>query len=601
MMRTQWWTSCVAVAALIGFGGCRDIQGGLDPANPARGPGQLVGNGEPITDGNFRGGNDLIPAPADVTPPTGGAIVCDADCRSFCATQGFENPINQGACPSLWGVGLASQPLDRTEACRRLFVDMLGRYPSPGELNDTCDLPTWGETVSALLDHPDFVKVQQRRWADKLLYNNRAVNFERAFDMDDLVRKTYEGRVSWDLFAAVTSAHPILVRRYDTPEDRAEALFKLFLGRPPYQNEKTDMGRLYNLWTNGYFEHPYAGVLPDAFVRYECLTDRGEIDPEATGPCTSIMWGYNQLILRPDERVEPEGEQEGTMWSGYLTVSEWEQLQAPGRAISQELAFWEAAVDDVMMQYFGYDLGTALPEVRQAMVEYLIEYDADIRSVHYAVATSALYLQTHRGGQSTEYVWAYGPLKQTQVEPWLDSIKQRTGYDLSQCDHRLPFPDDMLEDYDNNWVKAMVRHSDWEVRDNGELVTDYRDIARTLGGCPTNEVSSRFTTVSILNTALQESFVLNVCDAGFQGAEGAVDIDILLPEGMSRSAALDDATAIEILTRQTRLFLGREPTDEERDAILMHANACSPQPCDAETFARPVCFALLSSAEMLFY
>ena len=125
-----------------------DVQGGLDPANPARGPGQLVGNGEPITDGVFRGGEDLVPAPAPVTPPTGGAIICDADCRSYCASLDLQNPVNQGACSSMWGVGIASQPIDRTEACRRLYVDMVGRYPTPGELNSTCDLPTWGETVA---------------------------------------------------------------------------------------------------------------------------------------------------------------------------------------------------------------------------------------------------------------------------------------------------------------------------------------------------------------------------------------------------------------------------------------------------------------------
>src|SRR5690606_15596310 len=131
----------------------------------------------------------------------------------------------------------------------------------------------------------------------------------------------------------------------------------------------------YNLWTNGYWDHPYTGTLPDAFVRYECLNDAGEIDAELAGGCTSIMWGYNQLILQPDQRAESEGDQEGTMWSGYLSAAEWEKLQAPGRVIAAQPAFWEAAVDDVMLQYFGYDLGTALPEVRHEMVEYLLEYE----------------------------------------------------------------------------------------------------------------------------------------------------------------------------------------------------------------------------------
>jgi hypothetical protein len=591
----------LAAGSLLCATGCRDIEGGLDAANPARGPGQLVGNGEPITSGEFHGGADGLPTAADVTPPEGGAIECDAACRDYCEGLGLENPLNVGACSSLWGVGLSTQVIDRSEACRRLFVDMLGRYPTPGELNDVCDQPSWGDTVKSLMEDPDFIKVQQRRWADLMLYNNRAVSFERAFDMDDLVRKTYEGRVSWDLFAAVTSAHPVLVRRYDNPEDRADALFSLFLHRPPYQYERTDMGRLYNLWTNGYWEHPYADVLPDAYIRYECLNDQGEVDEDLAGECTSIEWGYNRLIMTPDNRAEPDGEQEGTMWSGYLSADEWEKLQAPGRVIATLPTFWEAAVDDVIGQYFGYDLGTRVPELRHELVTYLLQYEGDIRAAHYAVATSALYLQSSRGGMSSEYEWTNGPLKQIQVEPWIDSITQSTGYDLSKCDHRLPFPEDYLEDDTQTWTRAMVRNTDWEINSEGELETDYRDLARTLGGCPTNEVSSRFTTVSILNTALQEVVALEVCDAGLQGNSEAVSISALLPEGMSPSAALTDDIAQQILERQTRLFLGREPTTEELDSILVHAGECSPQPCDAQTFARPMCFALLSSAEMLFY
>ena len=57
-----------------------------------------------------------------------------------------------------------------------------------------------------------------------------------------------------------------------------------------------------------------------------------------------------------------------------------------------------------------------------------------------------------------------------------------------------------------------------------KLLTDYRDLARTLGGCPTNEVSSRFTTVSILNTALQEVVALEVCGAALDGNPNSVDI-----------------------------------------------------------------------------
>ena len=131
-------------------------------------------------------------------------------------------------------------------------------------------------------------------------------------------------------------------------------------------------------------------------------------------------------------------------------------------------------------------------------------------------------------------------------------------------------------------------------------VRDYRQ-ASPRASSKRGEVSSRFTTVSILNTALQEVVAVEVCDAGLEGNSESVSISALLPEGMSPSAAIDGPIAQEILTRQTRLFLGREPTGEELDAVLVHADECSPQPCDAEAFARPVCFALISSAEMLFY
>ena len=202
------------ILGVVALAGCNDIEG-MDPADPARGPGQLVGNGPPITDGNFRGGADEMPEPRDVEPPEEGVIVdCGTGCASYCDGLPLDNPVNVGMCPVTWGAGLATRPVDRNEACRRLYADLLGRFPSAEELGTVCQAATWGETVSTLLATEEFVRVQQRRWADELLYNNRAVNFERAYDMDELVGKTFEGRVAYDAFAAVTSAHPVIMRRH---------------------------------------------------------------------------------------------------------------------------------------------------------------------------------------------------------------------------------------------------------------------------------------------------------------------------------------------------------------------------------------------------
>lgn len=588
----------------LGSAGCVDVEG-MDPANPQRGPGELVGNGEPITDGNFPGGYDQPPAPRDLsgmdgaTPPESGAIECDAACQQYCSDLELTNPVNRGVCTSLWGAGLGTQPVDRRQACRKLYADMIGRFPTPAEINEVCNSEDWSETVKALMATDEFVLVQQRRWADLLLYSNRIVNVERSFDADDLVRKAYQGYIGWDLFAAVAASHPVLVRRHATPGDRAEAAFRLFLHRPPYESERSDMGRLYSVWSNGYREHSHLGTVPDAFLNYNCIgTDDQEAD---AGACTSVLWGYNKIALSPDDRREGEGDQEGTMWSGYMSADEWEAVQLPGRIMAQQTIFWEAAVDDVLVQYLGYDLGTSVQAVRHELVEYLLDNEADIRSIHYAVATSIPYLQSSQGAGDSAYRWTYGPLKQIQPEGWLDSLKRTTGVQLGSCDHRIPSPEDFLsEDMGaNGWTFALVNNSRWVVDEDRELVTDYRDLARTLGGCPSNEIDGRFTTVSILNTAVQEAYVAEICDPALQG--GGTSASLLLPEGMDRNTALTPATAKDIVARQTRLFFGREPSEYELEQVEIYADECTPKPCTAESFARPTCFALLSSAEMLFY
>jgi len=550
-----------------------------------------------------------MPEPRNVDAPEEGLIVdCDVDCASYCDGLPLENPVNVGMCPVTWGAGLATRGVDRGEACRRLYADLLGRFPNAEEAATVCQAETWGQTVSQLLDSNEFVRVQQRRWADKLLYNNRAVNFERAWDMDDLVGKAFEGRVAWDAFAAVTSAHPVIMRRLDTPADRAEFMFELFLGRPPYEGERSDIARLYQLWSNGYFDHPHVGRLPDAFIQFSCVDEDGNRDPASIGECTSVLWGHHELTLSPDtKRLTKEGEQEGQLWSGKLLPNEWEKLQLPGRLIASEPAFWEFIVEDTLTRYLGYDLAIDAPGVRHELVKYLLEYQGDIRALHYAIATSFAYLQSSKGGDPSERRWTYGPYKQIEVEGWIDSIKATTGADLARCDHRLPHPEDYLDpDADeeegygglSGWALALVRNSRWEIDGELEVEDDYRNLARTLGGCPSNEVGGRFTTISVLNTAVQESFVAEVCGIG--DAEG-VGLGRLLPGDMAGDTVLDDATADQILAYQQSLFLGRSPDEEEIEEARAAASQCNPAPCTAAAFARPVCFALLSSSEMLFY
>ncbi|MBF5042930.1 hypothetical protein FGE12_11070 [Aggregicoccus sp. 17bor-14] len=578
------------------------------PENVAVGPGAMVGNGEPVTSGHFAGGQDVLPAPRagasvadDTRPPN-----CDADCEAYCAGAGLQNPVNRGLCRSLWGVGLAPRPIVAQEACRRLFIDLVGRVPTADESEAACGAGgDWGATVERLMGEDAFVALNQRRAADRFLYSNEVVSVQGIYDMDNLVAKLYRGLVPYDQFAEVASAHPVLVRRNADPGDRAESLFRQFLGRPPFESEKADMARLYRTWHSGYYDHAYLNMrLPDAFVRFPCAGDDGQVDDTLRGECTSVLWGYHELSFTPDLRASRDPNlNQLTTWSGLLRPEEWEKLQVPGRILASQRAFWEKAVDDVVEQYLGYNLDAQVPEVREELVQWLFQNNGDIRSVHHAVVTSVAYLQSTAGESSARYRWTYGPLKQMEAEVWLDSMSPAAGQDPGRCDHRISRPQAFL-DAKSLSAYRVLQASQWRLDAKGNVDTAYATVARTLGGCPENVAGGRFKVVSILTTATQLDFVNALCNPALEkgeAADAAAPAERLLPAGTAATRVLDAGLAQSIGTLQYRALLGRSPSADELGELQTAGAACAAGTCTAEQFARPLCFALLTSAEHLFY
>ena len=587
------------IVGLVGVMGCDRKTDQFDATDPARGPASLLDIEGTITAGNFLGGDDPFISARDVEQPEDGTLPdCGADCVAFCNAQEFENPVHKGLCPSLWGVGLEPREIDRDEACRRLHVDTQGRFPTKRELDSFCDDRPWGEIVSELIDSEEFVLLNQRHWGDRLLYNTRALSVERIYDMDLAVGMLYRGEISYDHFAAIVSAHPVLTRRHDTSGDRAEALFQLFLGRPPLGHERSDFARLYTLWHNGYYDHPQLGMrLSDSHIQYRCVDDDGNIDADSRGECTSILYGYNELILTPDIRADRSS---GRMWAGLLTLEEWEKLQLPGRLLARLDTFWEHTVDQVIDQYLDYNLAKEVPEVRNELVRHLLDYDGDIRAAHHAVLTSVAYLQSSAGQTDTDHRWTYGPLKQVHAEMWIDTMDEHLDLSLPRCDHRVSNPQDFLRDATISSLN-LVANSRWHLNDDGTNIRDdYSELARNLGGCQVNDVSGRFRIVSILTTSTQLNFVNQICNPGMESGQG-VEIAKLLPSGVDPDRAVTPDLAQEILEYQIELFFGRRATAAEQSEARQHGQTCELEVCRASEFARPACFAVLSSSEMLFY
>ncbi len=257
-------------------------------------------------------------------------------------------------------------------------------------------------------------------------------------------------------------------------------------------------------------------------------------------------------------------------------------------------------MDDVLLQYLGYELSAKVPEVREELVRFLLANNGDIRSVHYAVATSVAYLQSAEGASSSTYRWTYGPLKQVDAEVWIDSMFRNTGYSLPGCDHRISQPEDLLRSGSVAGYR-LLQSSRWKLDEEGEVDERYAELARTLGGCPENVTGGRFRVVSILTTATQLSAVQTLCNPALDPEVQGAPVEKLLPEGMGANRAVNADLAAEIATHQYRMLLGRSPDASELAEAREAGTECALTLCSAEAFARPFCFALLSSAERVFY
>jgi hypothetical protein len=93
---------------------------------------------------------------------------------------------------------------------------------------------------------------------------------------------------------------------------------------------------------------------------------------------------------------------------------------------------------------------------------------------------------------------------------------------------------------------------------------------------------------------------MRLCNPILAKAEGA-PAEALLPAGVDPHRALDPELGQRIFEHQLGLFFSRAPGAEELDDARRAVEACTPRPCTAESFARPICYALLSSGEMMFY
>lgn len=527
------------------------------------------------------------------------------------------------------GVTLAGD----TELCRRMFADLVGRFPTSDEVASRCAGQEPEAIVDGLLGTEEYVVHGQRRWHDRIGSSDALLFWRDLVPAYDWVAQMLRGQLDYEQFAIALMAEPGLMALDSDPQDRAYRVHRVFLGGDPTQSMAQDLGRLTRIWDRRFVDSK--AVYPTLLIP----VPRAYIVPGYCGPlgaCRTELYEGGSIDF-PEPGARPFG---GIKFE-LLTEAQRASLRGLGEHVVAFPWFWEAAADEVLDRLLGWNdggseprrVGRVLPEVRALVVEHLQE-TKDLRSAERLVMTSLLYRQSHRGAEPVESgsasgdtgeatdgprpgprpIWASGPLKFSSAEVVLNTMLGSNAA-AGTCDPRTG-DDDIYDlnlvaafvglnaDYDEttvqynafitalhqaqgNWrplVEQEVSNPDDPQQTARLLHLDptYLEMARAFGGCPGVD-SPRLTALDGLSYAFgQEVAVNTVC------------------EGPALAAIVgDSAGSAAIASALMSRLLSRAPTADE--LVLFDELACAGAACPDEQLARGICVALLGAHEMLFY
>jgi hypothetical protein len=531
---------------------------------------------------------------ASNTPPCG--VEAPIEVPPYTGTH----PIDAATHAPFFLAGHVPVEDDRPSLCRRLFADLVGRYPTRDEVVETCGDRSAEAIVDDLMARDAHLHLAQRQWRDRLDTLDVLVRFSYLKSLYEEVDQLTRGELLYPAFVERVLAHPGFVGQDFFPAERAARAFDAFLGRPATESEANDFGNLFRPWVLNQESDPdfpyIAYNQPYVWPAY-C---------EPFAPCSTTLFGGASLGLT------------GTFedYATWETIDETtrQALFVPGRLLAKQPLFWEAAADDILERYLGWndggrfprEVGIVLPEVRRALTRFL-EQTGNWRQAERLVLTSWLYRQrtVFEPGElpADAPVWMTGPVKAADAETWLDSAMNVT-IDFGNCDPRYPdgfgysaiqqiLANDPNVDPSTIAAEFVKLHELSGSRLPLVYAPDYQGlipsfqyygVARIIGGCPGFN-SGRVDPVGTSFAYTQESLAELLCQ------EGVVD------EGRP---FIPGTTAT--LHHQMSLLFGREARAEEIAGFHAAHDACVPgEDCDSATTISSVCVALLGSAEMLFY
>lgn len=519
-----------------------------------------------------------------------------------------DNAIDAVLLPRFEAENITPVIASKTEICRRLSADLLGRFATAAEVNDECDGRTVSEIARRFQSRQEYLLLSERRWRDRLRSNDVEQDWRYLKDVYAHVDDLHRGDLRYDDFVLLVSTHPGFMMGVFEPEEKAALAIRAFLGRTASEAEAADFASLYRAWI------PSAEQDPDFAYAYriEALILPGLCEPLTS--CTSDLLGGGVL----DMSSFPEGSLfEGVLYED-LSAAQLSAIQEPGRVLIRQPALYEAAADEILNRLLAWsdggrfprEPGIVLPEVREVLADYLRE-NGNYAAAERMVLNSLLYRQAAEiepDGYGEDPVapvppiYQHGPVKPVIAETWLDSTAALTFEFGGTCDPRYTdgFPYFLLiEGAGENGVldaqlgediallyEMMEDRRAWDETGGGfypfgipDFGYDY--FAGLLGGCPGFD-GEREAQTGLSYAFTQETVAEALCTYN--------------PAGLG-----EDTEVADILDFQMRRTFGRSPTDDEVADFETAAATCAGAECTPAGMRNQVCVGLLGSMPMIFY
>ena len=153
------------------------------------------------------------------------------------------NPIDEHVFAKLQSLDvLPSQPVDDVRFLRRLYIDAIGRLPTPEEVQEYMADPApdrrerW---IDRALEQPEYADLWANKWADLLRPNPYRVGIKATYSLDLWLRESFRKNIPHDQFARELltaqgstwrNGATVFFRDRREPDEITSVISQLFLG-----------------------------------------------------------------------------------------------------------------------------------------------------------------------------------------------------------------------------------------------------------------------------------------------------------------------------------------------------------------------------------